>query len=98
MRWNLRVSGATAHAVTTHPVRTISRKDRSRKRDRNPQRPYVGHPRRFRMKRWSLLHGDMQERSMQGGALTRNVEQDEQRNSLSGKPQTCPEMERSISS
>ena len=32
-------------AVTKHPVRTISRKDRSRKRERNPQRPYVGHPR-----------------------------------------------------
>jgi hypothetical protein len=48
-------------AVTTHLVRTISRKDRSQKCERNPQRPYVGHPRVFRMKRWSHLHGDMQE-------------------------------------
>ena len=28
----------------------------------NPQRPYAGHPADARMKRWSQLHGDMQER------------------------------------
>src|SRR5437588_892969 len=58
---------AASAAVTTRPVRTISREVLV-----TPQRPYAGHP-LPRMMRWSELHGDMQGSAVQSKAHFRSV-------------------------
>jgi hypothetical protein len=57
---------ARSAAVTTRPVRTISREVLV-----TPQRPYAGHP-GDRMMRWSHLHGDMQGSAVQSKACFRS--------------------------